>query len=71
MQVRNSIDVDDARRSYFENLFPLNPGGIIPVGPTLADLGLDSEHGRGSQDLDKVFHLRSELKAAEPVAVSA
>ncbi|KAK9805972.1 hypothetical protein WJX73_010019 [Symbiochloris irregularis] len=29
-QVRNSIDIDDARRSYFENLFPLNPGGIIP-----------------------------------------
>ena len=30
---------DDARRSYYTNLFPLNPGGIVPAGPTPADLG--------------------------------
>jgi putative glutathione S-transferase len=29
----------DARRSYYTNLFPLNPGGIVPAGPTEDDLG--------------------------------
>jgi putative glutathione S-transferase len=33
------FDLDDARRSYYTNLFPLNPGGIVPAGPTPADLG--------------------------------
>jgi hypothetical protein len=49
VQVRDTIDVDDARRSYFTQLFPLNPSGIIPAGPTLADLDLDRPAGRGSQ----------------------
>jgi len=35
------FDLDKARRSYFGNLFPLNPGGIVPAGPTAADLGLE------------------------------
>ena len=34
------FDLDDARRSYYANLFPLNPGGIVPAGPTPADLGM-------------------------------
>ena len=33
------FDLGLARRSYFSNLFPLNPGGIVPAGPTEADLG--------------------------------
>ena len=41
MQIRDSIDVADACRSYFSQLFPLNPGGIVPSGPTLEDLNLD------------------------------
>lgn len=68
MQVQNTIDVDDARRSYFENLFPLNAGGIIPVGPTLADLELDKPAGRGSHDIAELFHMRY---ADKPVAVAA
>ena len=66
MQVSNSFDLDDARRSYFGSLFPLNPGGIVPVGPTIADLGLDRDPGRGPQQAEAVFHLQ-----ALPAAVAA
>lgn len=31
------------KRDYYGNLFPLNPGGLIPVGP---DLDLDTPHQR-------------------------
>ena len=55
LQVSDSVDLNDARRSYFGQLFPLNPGGIIPVGPTLADLQLDQPHGRGSKAM---FHVQ-------------
>ena len=57
--MRDSIDVDGARRSYFSSLFPLNPGGIVPVGPTLADLQLDLPPERGLQTAEAVYHLRS------------
>lgn len=69
LQVRSSIDVDDARRSYFENLFPLNAGGIIPVGPTLADLDMDASPGRGPNSIESVFHMRA--GASKPVPVAA
>ncbi|BDA40825.1 Glutathione S-transferase omega-like 2 [Coccomyxa sp. Obi] len=58
MQIRTSFDLDEARRSYFTSLFPLNPGGIVPVGPTLQDLALDRESGRGSHSADALFHSR-------------
>lgn len=35
----NLFDLNAARKSYYVNLFPLNPGGIVPSGPTSADLG--------------------------------
>lgn len=63
LQVSNSFDLDDARRSYFGSLFPLNPGGIIPVGPTLADLALDRDPGRGSQQADAIFHMQTRRAA--------
>lgn len=66
MQISNSFDLDDARRSYFSSLFPLNPGGIVPVGPTLADLNLNREAGRGAQDPEAVFNMRW-----QPTAVAA
>lgn len=31
--VAGTIDVDAARQSYWRNLFPLNPSGIVPPGP--------------------------------------
>ncbi|CAN0553600.1 unnamed protein product, partial [Ectocarpus sp. 8 AP-2014] len=48
--VAETIDIDGCRRSYFAQLFPLNPGGIVPIGPSVEDLGLEEPAGRGSQD---------------------
>ncbi|MBX2862812.1 MAG: glutathione S-transferase C-terminal domain-containing protein [Leptolyngbyaceae cyanobacterium MAG.088] len=44
--VAATCDVDAIKRDYFGNLFPLNPGGIIPLGPDLANL--QAPHGRAS-----------------------
>lgn len=58
MQIADCFDLDDARRSYFGQLFPLNPGGIVPAGPTAADLGLHLPPGRGPVDFQEVFHFK-------------
>jgi glutathionyl-hydroquinone reductase len=42
-QVRTSIDLPDACASYYRQLFPLNPGGIVPSPVTPAALGLDEK----------------------------
>jgi putative glutathione S-transferase len=39
--VPESIDLADACGSYYKQLFPLNPGGIIPSPVTAASLGLE------------------------------
>ena len=57
-QVADTVDVDACRVSYYTNLFPLNPGGIIPSGPTQEDLGLLQSTGRGSQALEEMFYLK-------------
>jgi putative glutathione S-transferase len=54
----DTVDVDDCRRSYFRQLFPLNPGGLLPLGPTAADLNLLEPAGRGSLAAEDVFHRR-------------
>ncbi|NEQ51940.1 MAG: glutathione S-transferase family protein [Leptolyngbya sp. SIO3F4] len=36
--VADTCDVNAIKRDYFSNLFPLNPGGIIPLGPSLESL---------------------------------
>ncbi|MEW5299857.1 MAG: hypothetical protein WDW36_002831 [Sanguina aurantia] len=56
IKVSDTLDVDAARRSYSTNLFPLNPSGIIPSGPTAADLHLDDPVQRGSRELTDMFH---------------
>ena len=66
LQIRDTVDVDDCRRSYFKQLFPLNPGGIVPYGPTEADLKLGAPAERGS--LDEVFHLRQAGLLAESIS---
>ncbi|MEO1094571.1 MAG: glutathione S-transferase C-terminal domain-containing protein [Cyanobacteria bacterium J06638_28] len=35
--VAATCDVETVRRDYYGNLFPLNPGGIIPLGPDPAE----------------------------------
>ena len=55
--LQDCFDLDEARRSYFSQLFPLNPGAIVPSGPTAADLGLHLPPGRGSASFADAFHL--------------
>eukprot|EP00550_Attheya_septentrionalis_P002011 CAMPEP_0198287796 /NCGR_PEP_ID=MMETSP1449-20131203/6495_1 /TAXON_ID=420275 /ORGANISM="Attheya septentrionalis, Strain CCMP2084" /LENGTH=401 /DNA_ID=CAMNT_0043985817 /DNA_START=245 /DNA_END=1450 /DNA_ORIENTATION=- len=38
--VKETIDLADANASYYKQLFPLNPGGIIPSPVTAEQLGL-------------------------------
>ena len=38
--VANTCDLEAVKRDYYGNLFPLNPGGIIPAGPDLESLGI-------------------------------
>jgi putative glutathione S-transferase len=59
----DTVDVDDCRRSYFTQLFPLNPGGIVASGPTAVQLGLQggqqqqhSPENRGSRLAPQVYH---------------
>lgn len=35
--VAATCDLNTIRREYYGNLFPLNPGGIVPLGPNPAD----------------------------------
>ncbi len=36
--VAKTCNLEQVKRDYFGNLFPLNPGGIIPLGPDLSNL---------------------------------
>jgi glutathionyl-hydroquinone reductase len=36
--VAETCDLASVKRDYYGNLFPLNPGGIIPVGPDITNL---------------------------------
>jgi len=36
--VADTCDLESVKRDYYGNLFPLNPGGIIPTGPDLTNL---------------------------------
>jgi glutathionyl-hydroquinone reductase len=42
--VASTCDQESVKRDYYGNLFPLNPGGIIPSGPDLTNLY--EPHGR-------------------------
>lgn len=44
--VAATCDLESVKRDYYGNLFPLNPGGIIPLGPDPRDLL--QPHGRES-----------------------
>jgi putative glutathione S-transferase len=56
--VSETVDVDGYRTSYFGQLFPLNPGGIVPTGPTERDLGLGVDPARGSRAHSDLFHFK-------------
>lgn len=37
--VAQTVDLSAYRQAYYGNLFPINPGGVVPAGPTEAALG--------------------------------
>ena len=37
-RVANTCDLQSIKRDYYGNLFPLNPGGIVPIGPDINNL---------------------------------
>lgn len=55
--VAETVDVRGYLTSYFGQLFPLNPGGIVPTGPLEADLGLGQDPKRGGYSRHEVFWL--------------
>ena len=50
--VADTCDLESVKRDYYGNLFPLNPGGIIPSGPDITNLLIP--HNREKLSLDKV-----------------
>jgi glutathionyl-hydroquinone reductase len=44
--VADTCDVESVKRDYYGNLFPLNPGGIIPSGPDMTYLYEPSDRDR-------------------------
>ncbi|MGD1864047.1 MAG: glutathione S-transferase family protein [Phormidesmis sp.] len=42
--IADTCEIEAVKRDYFGNLFPLNPGGIVPIGPGWD--GLKEPHGR-------------------------
>jgi len=53
--VAETCDMEAMHTSYYSQLFPLNPSGIVPTPP---DQDLTAAHGRGSSDLESVFYFR-------------
>ncbi|NEP01900.1 MAG: glutathione S-transferase family protein [Symploca sp. SIO2E9] len=51
--VADTCDLESVKRDYYGNLFPLNPGGIIPSGPDLRSLL--EPHGRENLCKDKAL----------------
>ena len=68
VQVRDTYDVDAARNSYYGQLFPLNPSGIIPAGPSAGDLGLGSDPSRGGLTSDSVYVSNPVPEVSAPAA---
>jgi putative glutathione S-transferase len=58
--VMDTVDLDECRRSYYSQLFPLNPGNIIPSGPTAEELQFGgptvSNPGRGPTDISSIYY---------------
>ncbi|NET04079.1 MAG: glutathione S-transferase family protein [Symploca sp. SIO2B6] len=51
--VADTCDLESVKRDYYGNLFPLNPGGIIPSGPDLKSLL--EPHGRQDLGINKAL----------------
>jgi Glutathione S-transferase, C-terminal domain len=65
LQVCDTYNVAAAQKSYYGQLFPLNPSNIIPRGPTAADLGLEGgPDGEARASVHQLFYThRAEVAA--------
>lgn len=61
MQVSDTFDIAAAQKSYYGQLFPLNPSGLIPTGPTPDDLKLGVDPKRGSFDAADIYSAAANL----------
>lgn len=52
--VADTCDLESIKRDYYGNLFPLNPGGIIPAGPDLTNLLQPHHREKLRRILDKL-----------------
>jgi putative glutathione S-transferase len=59
--VAAGVDLAAYRAAYYGNLFPVNPGGVVPAGPTEAQLGYGGEPpGRAELGAGAApFHLKA------------
>lgn len=57
--VASTCDLESVKRDYYGNLFPLNPGGIIPAGPDMTSLL--EPHGR-----ENLLQLSPAVKQGKP-----
>jgi putative glutathione S-transferase len=53
-RVASTCNLESVKQDYYGNLFPLNPGGIIPSGPDMANL-LEAHH-RESLGKESALH---------------
>lgn len=51
--IASTCDLEAVKRDYYGNLFPLNPGGIVPIGPDLSSLC--EPHGRENRSSESVL----------------
>jgi len=56
--IPETFDLRAATQSYYSQLFPLNPGGIVPVTPSDDQLGLVSLENEGR--VGPVFHVKND-----------
>jgi putative glutathione S-transferase len=54
----DTFDLEEAKRSYFQQLFPLNPSGIVPYGPDWTDLGINTSERMNQEQQQDLFHYK-------------
>jgi len=68
--VKQTYSAKKAIESYYGQLFPLNPGGVVPLGPYENDLGINEPHARGKRQ-DNIYHMRDPARVqrrANPIS---
>ena len=58
-RVHETFDAEGARKSYYRQMFPLNPSLIVPGGPTATDVGLVDPPSAIPNE-SSCFHYKSE-----------